>query len=159
MNTVEINPLELQAEAARIAAEAPPEIPPAPAEPPPPAASPEQIQLVQDAEKGYKILALGVVSQGAALIVPNWQVTGDEKTALADSIVQALMLWFPDGLIPPKYMALLVVAACVSTIVMSRMDAETGALPPRYAPTKKDVPTTAVPSAATAAQFTHITPH
>jgi len=113
----------------------------------------------EDAEKGYRMLGLAVVGQSCMLLAPAWHVTQVEQTSVSDAIVQALMIWFPDGIIPAKYLALLVLVSAVGTIALSRIDPVTGELPPRHAPPKKPaVP--AAPAAAAAPQSNpaHIQP-
>lgn len=100
-------------------------------------------------EQAYNILGTAVVSQGAAVFIPNWHITPAETKDMSDAIVQALMLWFPDGLIPPKYMAILAIAGVGARIAMARRDELTGELPPRYAP-KKPRPPAGAPAAAAA---------
>jgi len=130
---------KLTAAADAVAAEyAPPPaaaLDPLAAAPPDPNAPP--VVSTEDAEKGYRLLGLAVVGQSCLLLVPAWHVTTEEQTTVSDAIVQALMLWFPDGLIPAKYLALLVLASAVGTIALSRIDPATGELPPRHAPPKK----------------------
>jgi hypothetical protein len=133
VSTVHVDPVALEAEAdgvvlevesaARAEAAA---LPPAPAEL-------EAAAQIENAVAGYNILALGIVAQGAELIFPNWHITPTEQTDLSGAMVQALMLWFPDGLIPAKYMAVLVIAGVAGKIALSRRD-DSGALPPRHAP-------------------------
>jgi hypothetical protein len=109
----------------------------------------------EDAEKGYRLLGMAVVGQSALLFAPAWHVTLEEQTSVSDAIVQALMIWFPGGLIPAKYLALLVLASAVGTIAISRIDPVTGELPPRHAPPKKHVPAPAAGAAATHIQPSH----
>lgn len=119
----------------------------------PAAADPQQLQqqqLTQETvEQAYNILGAAVVSQGAAVFIPNWRITPAETKDMSDAIVQALMLWFPDGLIPPKYMAILAIAGVGARIAMARRDELTGELPPRYAP-KKRPPASSPPQSAAA---------
>lgn len=111
----------------------------------------------EDAEKGYRMLALAVVGQSCLLFVPAWRVSIEEQTTVSDAMVQALLLWFPDGLIPAKYLALLVLASAVGTVALSRIDPKTGELPPRHAPVEKSIPV-APAGAATGNAATHIQP-
>jgi hypothetical protein len=119
-------------------------------EAPPPAADPavEHQQQLEAAtvEQAYEILSRAVVSQGAAVFVPNWNITPAETDDLGAAIVQALMIWFPDGMIPPKYMAILAIAGVGARIAIARRDPVSGELPPRYAPPPKR-PTQPAPAA------------
>ena len=139
---------EVAAEYAQPPAGAPADLPPDPNAPP--------VVSTEDAEKGYRLLGMAVVGQSALLFAPAWHVTLEEQTSVSDAIVQALMIWFPGGLIPAKYLALLVLASAVGTIAISRIDPVTGELPPRHAPVKK--PVSAAPTAAAGAAATHIQP-
>jgi hypothetical protein len=134
VNAVRIDDAQLVAEADQVAHEAAAEAAAIAAEYPPGPTAEDAAEAVkiENAAEGYKILAFAIVGQGAELFVPNWHVTTTEKTDLADALVQALMLWFPDGLIPPKYMALLVVFGIGAKIAFARRD-DSGALLPRHA--------------------------
>jgi hypothetical protein len=65
--------------------------------------------------------------------VPAWEVTDDEKGKLGKALGTACALWFP-GDIPPKFIALIVVAGVTGEIIASRRDPDTGKLKPRYRP-------------------------
>jgi hypothetical protein len=134
MNELQIDPAQLQSEAAALAQE----FPAAPA----PAAAAELAPPVDpNAQAGFEVLALGSVTTLAAVFVPAWEVTQEECRTLSDAIVRALMLWFPDGMLPPKYMAVLAVAGAGATIAFARMDPKTGALKPmKYAKPVADQP-------------------
>jgi hypothetical protein len=119
--------------------------------------APPQVST-EDAEKGYRMIGLAVVGQSALIFAPAWHVTLEEQTTVSDAIVQALMIWFPGGLIPAKYLALLVLASAVGAIAIARIDPVTGELPPRHAPAKKSVPVPQQPPAAAGAAATHIQP-
>jgi hypothetical protein len=99
-----------------------------------PAVDPSQQLSAESVEEAYGILSRMVVSQGAAVVIPNWKITPAETDDMAAAIVQALMIWFPDGMIPPKYMAVLAIAGVGARIAIARRDPNTGELPPRYAP-------------------------
>ncbi len=123
VNELQIDDAALQAEAASVAQEFAP--PPSDAPPEMPAASP-------DTEAGYEILAVTVVAQGAAVFVPAWELTQAEVRDLSDAIVRALVLWFPDGMIPAKYMAVLAILGVGLRIAEARRDPVTG----QFKPTK-----------------------
>lgn len=80
--------------------------------------------------EGYRIIALALVDRGGAVIAPAWQIVPPRKAHLADAIAQAALLWFGDMPIPPKYLALLVVADAVMQIADDNRDPQTGALKP-----------------------------
>lgn len=131
----------LEAEADAIAAQFRPDDPAAAG------ADPQtQALAAETVQQAYDILGNMVVSQGAAVFIPNWHITPAETKDMSDAIVAALMLWFPDGLIPPKYMAVLAIAGVGARIAVARRNPETGELPPRYAPPpRKAQPTAAAP--------------
>ncbi len=71
-----------------------------------------------------------IVSGLDLFVCPAWQLTGDEKTALADALAPALDQLFPGGLGAERwapYFRLLVVAG---GIVVLRYDRDTGKLKP-----------------------------
>lgn len=80
--------------------------------------------------KGYQTLMLSLTETVTAAAVPAWAVTLPEKTKLADACAEALLLWFPDQIIPPKYLAVLMIANVGYEIVQARRDPATGKLKP-----------------------------
>lgn len=51
--------------------------------------------------------SVGLMVNGVAdNVLPNWNLTADERTGLTDAISLAAAHWFPDGYIPPKWVAL-----------------------------------------------------
>lgn len=124
-----------------------------------------QALAAETVQQAYDILSAAVVSQSAAVFIPNWRITPAETKDMSDAIVQALLLWFPDGMIPPKYMAVLAIAGVAARIAAVRKDPDTGELPPRYAPPpKRPAPAAAASSAQPAAPaapqgVSHIFPH
>ena len=132
VNAVRIDEDQLAAETEQVAAEATQDAAAAAADLPPTAADEAAAVQIANAEEGYKILALAVVGQGYELFAPAWHVTPLEKSDMSDALVAALLLWFPDGLIPPKYMALLVIAGIGAKIAIARRDPVTGLLAPRH---------------------------
>jgi hypothetical protein len=126
MSEVRVDDAALSAEADAIASEfagvIDPAVPTAPGEQPPSEA---------DVLAGYRMISFAVADRGFEIIAPAWAVTTEEKTRLADAMAQALVLWFPDQPIPPKYLALLVLAGVGLEIVAARKDPVTGQLKPR----------------------------
>lgn len=100
-----------------------------------------------DVLAGYRMISFAIVDRGFEIGAPAWAVTNEEKTRLADAMAQALVLWFPDQPIPPKYLALLVLAGVGLEIVAARKDPLTGQLKPRThakpAPAKESAPSDA----------------
>lgn len=125
VSTVSIDPAALAAEADAVAQDhVVTDTSPtsgAPAEPVGP--TPEQLQ------KGYEVIALALVDRGFASGAPAWTVTPDQKKNLASAVATAVTLWFP-GEIPPKYLALLVVAHAAYEIVDAQRDPATGKIKP-----------------------------
>jgi hypothetical protein len=105
--------------------------------PPPPLEAGAEVVVQQgppaaDVIAGYKMIAGAVVSRGFDTLAPAWQVTQKETDNIADATAQALFLWFPDQIVPPKYMALLVLAGSFFEVIDSRRDPATGNLKPRF---------------------------
>jgi hypothetical protein len=143
VNEVRIDDAQLAREADQVAQEAAADDAAAAAALPPTPEAEAAAAQVENAEEGYKILALAVVGQGYELFAPAWHVTPLEKGDMADALVAALMLWFPDGLIPAKYMALLVIAGIGAKIAIARRDPVTGILAPRHDPAPEATTATA----------------
>lgn len=81
---------------------------------------------------GYTLICGELVDVGANALVPAWRITPVESGKMAGAVARALMLWFPDMIIPPKYLALLTIAGVAFEIAQARRDPKTGG----YLPTK-----------------------
>jgi len=92
-----------------------------------PPAGPTEDQI----RAGYKLLCGELVDLGAVSLVPAWRVTPAESGKLAGAMAEALLLWFPDNIIPPKYLALLTVAGVAFEIAQARRDSNGRYLPAR----------------------------
>lgn len=79
---------------------------------------------------GYALVCGQVVGACTSAIVPAWEVTAAENGKLSGAMARALLLWFPDQIIPPKYLSLLVVAGVGFEIINARRDPQTGRLRP-----------------------------
>ncbi len=146
MSTVQVDPAQLDAEATLIASEHeaanPPTLDPlAPELPPVP-------DLAQQ-RAGYRMLAFALADRASSVLLPAWEIQPEENGTFADACAEALVLWFPDQLIPPKYMALLVLAGVSLEIVEKRRDPVTGKLRPTRHAAKPKADDTA-PAASTA---------
>ena len=121
-------PASLEAEARAAVAGAPLDLDltaPAPAGAPAPGQpSPEEV------EAGYTMICGELVDVAAVALVPAWKVTPAESGKLAGAMARALLLWFPDMIIPPKYLALIAIAGVGFEIAQARKDPATG----RYLP-------------------------
>lgn len=130
VSDVQVDPQALELEADAIAAAHAPELPPE--------GAPVDSQAVDTGNtpeqvlQGYQLVCTALVDRGADALAPAWDLTREEKGSFADACARALLLWFPDQIIPPKYMALLVVAGVGLEIVGKRRDPKTGALKPRF---------------------------
>lgn len=150
VSEVEIDPksLELEADAVALEHPAPPVVDASVEAPGDPVgqASPEQVL------QGYKLLTSAVTDRVADTFMPAWQLTPGERGSFADACANALLLWFPDQILPPKYMALLVVAGVGLEIAQKRRDPRTGDfLPMQHAkPDKRSLETAAAPAAEAA---------
>jgi hypothetical protein len=124
MNTVEVNQEALFAEADAAVVGLDP--------------LPENPEGIPGESAGPTPEAIAVYQQGAVMLVgaiadnfaPNWKVTSEEKANVGNALGQALALWFPDQVIPPKYMALVSLAMAMGGLVVSRRDPSTGQLIP-----------------------------
>jgi hypothetical protein len=131
MNTVEVNQEALFAEADAAVVGLDP--------------LPENPEGIPGESAGPTPEAIAVYQQGAVMLVgaiadnfaPNWKVTSEEKANVGNALGQALALWFPDQVIPPKYMALVSLAMAMGGLVVSRRDPSTGQLIPFHAPAKQ----------------------
>ena len=153
-NVVDINPENLDAEAAAV--ELPPD--PAPIEgqggegaPAAPAGEPTYADIQVSAD-GWRPGADFMVNTFADVLAPNWALTIDERGRLSGSIALALAAWFPDARIPIKYLVLLQVAGAGWSIVNERRDPGTGKLLPlRLGPRAGDAAPSSAPSSASSA--------
>jgi hypothetical protein len=87
---------------------------------------------------GYTLICGELVDLGANAIVPAWKVNRIESGKLAGAMARALVLWFPDMIIPPKYLALLTVAGVCFEIAQARRDPSTGRFLPAHLPQKSN---------------------
>lgn len=94
--------------------------------------SPEEIQRMA---AGAKPVVAGVLAALHGVVAPAWVVEPQKMAALVDASSLALAYWFPAEL-PPKYVALVMVAGALYGIAQDNRDPATGAYKPRYAPPK-----------------------
>ena len=127
---------DLEREAVNIAAVAPVEASePVPAGPglgpvPAPIAGPTEEEILA----GYNMVCGELIDSGCNALLPAWQVKPAEVSKLSTACSKALMLWFPDMIIPPKYLALLTIAGVAFEIAQARKDPNTGAYLPARVP-------------------------
>lgn len=131
MNTVDVDPVALAAEADAIAAANAPAAIPAPGVPEVPG-EPTAAQ-VEATARGYEAGAVILVAGAARVFAPAWNITATESQELGRAIALAAAHWFPDGALPPKWMALLNVAAIGVGIVAARQDADGRLRPLKHA--------------------------
>lgn len=132
-------PAALEAEAAAATAGAPPDLDPVPVpgtEGPGPFDRPIAGPSDEEILAGYTLVCGEVVDLGAQSLVPAWRVTPAESGKLAGAMARALLLWFPDQIIPPKYLALLTVAGVAFEIAQARRDPASGRYFPARLPEK-----------------------
>lgn len=120
MNTVQIDPAALAAEAAAAVADLPPDLG---AEAPP-----GEGEATQGAAE-WDAFMPGAVSVIAAVVLPQWQLTKDEQRELASSLGQCLAQLFPDGL-NGRYACWFRLIACAGGIAVTRYAANGMQLPP-----------------------------
>jgi hypothetical protein len=82
---------------------------------------------------GAEPLLHGLIELLHTNLAPNWKLDPAKQAALARSASVALVLWFPHE-IPPKYVALIGVAAATWAVVQDNKNPLTGELQPRFAP-------------------------
>lgn len=100
---------------------------------------------------GYEMVCTQLIDSGCNAIIPAWQVTPPEVSKLSTACSKALMLWFPDMIIPPKYMALLVIAGVGFDIAQARKDPNTGRYRPARFPDRAPDTIDGTPATAAAA--------
>jgi hypothetical protein len=140
MNNVEVNEAALIAEAERAVSNAPADqLQPVEGELQTASeVNAESQASAEDIKKGYTIIVGAMLAGASESLAPNWAVQTSEIDPLADAIADACLLWFPDTPIPPKYLALLVVANAALNIVKTRRDPQTGMLKPLHANAKQE---------------------
>lgn len=101
------------------------------APPPPPEASaaPAAPEPAPEQPPDWRFAAAGVVTIFDRVIAPNWQLTGDEKNALHESVTQVLVAFFPHA-IDPRIQACMALAGTVFVIAQGRVDPATGKVRP-----------------------------
>jgi hypothetical protein len=116
-----------------------------PAPPPPPALDAQGAVIEtpappspQDVLLGYRVICTALIDRGASTLTPAWMWKPEKKTRLADACAQAALLWWPDCIIPPKYMALFVVAGVAMEVIEDNRNPETGKLRPLVQDARKD---------------------
>ncbi len=150
-NMVDIEPQNLAAEAAAV------EIPDQPGAPPAPAPGGEGAGAIAAAELTMEQLQSKVpawkpgtdliANTLADVIAPNWRVTREERDQVSGAFALALAAWFPDDVIPIKYLVLMNVGASIWNLAATRRDPNTGKfIPLRLAP-PPDSAKTATPAA------------
>ena len=80
---------------------------------------------------GYTMICTELIDSGCNALIPAWQVTAPEVSKLSTACAKALMLWFPDMIIPPKYLALLTIAGVGFEIAQARKEPSGGYRPAR----------------------------
>lgn len=119
---------DLEREALAVAAAAP--VDPAPAPGAVPVSAPIAGPTEEEVFAGYDMICTELIDSGCTALLPAWQVSPPEVSKLSAVCAKALMLWFPDMIIPPKYLALLTIAGVGFEIAQARKDPATG----RYRP-------------------------
>ncbi len=132
----------------------------APADPSAPAGSPVATGTLpvdpaqpspEEVLEGYRLIAVEVVDVGASALVPAWRVSPEKSNKLGTAMAKAAMLWWPDMIIPPKYLALITIAGVVFEIAQDNKDPATG----RYRPARLAEPVRAEAAQPAAAPAQH----
>ena len=134
-NKVEVDTAGLNAEVDRIVGGIPPD--PAPGPTPEELEAQQRAQQAQLEEEQAKRAAerylpgMHFAVEGlSGAICPNWELTTDEKSALAANLATAFGWWVPNINIHPRYLALGGVVFCMFGIAKSRKDPATGKVKP-----------------------------
>ncbi len=112
-------PAELLAEADAALAGAAPEALTADGQPPPP---------IVDATAEFRMVLTGPISLATVFVLPQWEITDDERTELTESMSMCFAQLFPDG-INGKYACWFRLVACSGIIVATRFAKGGGKLP------------------------------
>lgn len=148
-NIVEVNPEGLAAEAGAVEIPTEPGAPPAPAGAQQVAPSEMTMEQLQAHVPAWKPGTDLIANTFADLIAPNWRLTALERDQVSGSLALALSTWFPDDVIPVKYLVLLNVGASFWNLAASRRDPQTGKiLPMRLAPPPDSAKTADAPAPA-----------
>lgn len=126
MNTVEVNPDQLSAEVDSIMhgqAGSGPQAGPMSEQEMHAQQVMSEMQQAEQIATSYMPGCVVAVNAVARIMLPNWDLTGNEKQQIAESCSMALALWFPNLHIPPRYMALMSVGGVIWQIAASRRDA------------------------------------
>jgi len=90
--------------------------------------------------------SIGIVVNGVADgVLPNWKLTEAERGQLTDSMALACAYWFPDGYIPPKWVALFGALYTGYSIVNARRHDDGSWVPRAVVKVKRDAAATASP--------------
>lgn len=111
---VEVDRAAILAEAQTIAATdtAPPALEPAL----PPALSNDPSSKAADVAPAVRLL----VAQCSSTFAPGWEITKAESDGVGDAAALVLAYWMPDGVLEPKYLALVTLATSLYAVAGSR---------------------------------------
>jgi hypothetical protein len=115
----------LEAEVDHAAASAPPDI----TAPPPAPAIAHQVIDDEPWRREWLLYTKMASNLLAGLLLPQWQITAEERVELSESLAMILYCHFPDG-VNGKYAGYFRLLACSSLIVATRISANNGKLPP-----------------------------
>lgn len=119
MNPVELDTVALDAEADRIFAEAPIDVP----------ATATPAELGNTGLGSWIEVTPGLVAAADVLLLPQWHLREDEKSQLAGALGGVLDQLFPGGMSDPRWAPYMRLAAVTVAIVVSHRDPTTGKLP------------------------------
>jgi hypothetical protein len=95
------------------------------------------VQSVAEFAAGAEPFVGGMLSALHGVVAPNWVIVPARQEALTKAAALALAYWFPHE-IPPKYLALIMVAGALHGIAQDNKDPKTGAYKPLHVPPKKE---------------------
>jgi hypothetical protein len=124
---VEVDRAAILAEAAAVAAEAGEGAGPVPAAEPAPVPALDVQAKAADVAPAVRLL----VAQCSAAFAPNWQITKPESDGVADAAALVLAYWMPDGVLEPKYLAIITLATSLYGVAATRRREDGSWLPLR----------------------------
>lgn len=95
-------------------------------------AEPVELTLEQAAERAALLVPKMrvIVDRFASNVLPAWELTADERKGIADDMALVVVLWAPDlSALPPKWLAVGMLAMTAMTIADARRDTDGNLLP------------------------------
>lgn len=129
MNSLDVNPEELDSQAQQLALVGP-QIEPDPPPAPEPEIELESVALEGTVENGWRIVVEQLVTVSDALVFPQWKLQKEEKEVINESLCAILDQIFPGGIGNEKWAPYIRLVLVSGSIVLTRLDPKTRSLPP-----------------------------